>query len=276
MNKKNTVKKCYIIIENLDTVAKWNTPPIKVTLFCLDRGCSTGNWVSRACCRGGNTRTGELARSLIFILFFYFCLLFTFFYHELAAGEEIQELGSLLDHSFLFILFFLFIIYLLLWRTGCRGGNTGTGSLTRSFSFCPELVSARILFKFSRWWLSMRQMATVTKAVTVADNDRFDWFVAPQCDPQWIHSGSTVDSQWIHNLNPAPTSNLHVKSFGRQSFHPYIKLLTCGRSTQLQSRTFNCKVGCPVVKQWKGWKVGGGCHWGKSRKDCHSDPQIHL
>ena len=161
MNKRNTVKKCYIIIENLDTVAKWNTPPIKVTLFCLDRGCSTGNWVSRACCRGGNTRTGELARSLIFILFFYFCLLFTFFYHELAAGEEIQELGVLLAH-------FHFV------------QNKSAPEYCLNF---PDDGSA-----WDRWrpWQKQWPWPTTTDLTDLLLHSA-------------IHSGSTVDPQWIHS-----------------------------------------------------------------------------
>ena len=62
--------------------------------------------------------------------------------------------------------------------------------------------------------------------------------------PIWLICCSTVDSQWIHNLNPAPTSNLHVKSFGRQSFHPYIKLLTC----TIVAGVHSCKVGHSIAK----------------------------
>ena len=74
-NGQNTFKKRYNINKNLDTVAKWNAPPIKVTLFCLDRGCSAGNWMSRVGCRGGNTRTGELAHSFSFYSFIFLFLI---------------------------------------------------------------------------------------------------------------------------------------------------------------------------------------------------------
>ena len=114
--------------------------------------------------------------------------------------------------------------------------------------------------------IGRRQMATVTEAVTVNANDRFDWFVAPPTRCQRVICIRELFI-WCTSTDDAN------EGFVRQEFWTIeqlnIWICICDHSSAFSK----WGIWFPVVKHRKGLKEEEGWHWGKSRKGWYWPPQ---
>ena len=113
--------------------------------------------------------------------------------------------------------------------------------------------------------IGRRQMATVTEAVTVNANDRFDWFVAPPTRCQRVICIRELFI-WCTSTDDAN------EGFVRQEFWTIeqlnIWICICDHSSAFSK----WGIWFPVVKHRKGLKEEEGWHWGKSRKGWYWPP----